>query len=682
MSSLYVRYAHESSSIESMTFPAEIDAAVQEIHRECSSTTSAETALASLLLSKTVEHRYLIWWRYRILYKQSLTVWVKSTSDYGVLLKMLASPLEHVEAEILRKATVGLGTKEEWIYPVVMARSNAEIALLKIAFREKYGDDLVTVLSGELSGDLKKVILTAVRGEVANFDASVHTNAKARADADALYKAGEGKHGADKKTFIDTLVLSPAEHVRGISSAYEAKYKTSLVGVIEAEFSGDAKRALLFLVRSVLEPVSLLVELFETTLKGGSKNVYGLSACVVRYYRHLVHIRTTYMRSYNQELRTRIQGVVSGECYQLLLSVLDAAETEFSTSASGPVCGSASATVDDAVSGDAIGTSASVEKKAGISSSATVSTSSKESAVAGSKTATSTVSGEKSTTELAVAGTTAMSSLYVRYAHESSSIESMTFPAEIDAAVQEIHRECSSTTSAETALASLLLSKTVEHRYLIWWRYRILYKQSLTVWVKSTSDYGVLLKMLASPLEHVEAEILRKATVGLGTKEEWIYPVVMARSNAEIALLKIAFREKYGDDLVTVLSGELSGDLKKVILTAVRGEVANFDASVHTNAKARADADALYKAGEGKHGADKKTFIDTLVLSPAEHVRGISSAYEAKYKTSLVGVIEAEFSGDAKRALLFLVRSVLEPVSLLVELFETTLKGVARTYMA
>eukprot|EP00644_Phytophthora_capsici_P009324 jgi/Phyca11/107407/e_gw1.13.765.1 len=233
-----------------MTFSAEIDAAAQEIKRVCTGAASDEAALAKLLLSKSVEQRYLIWWRYRILYKQSLTVWVKSTSDYGVLLQMLASPLEHVEAEILRKATKGLGTTEEWIYPVVMARSNTEIALLKKTFAEKYGDDLVKILSGELSGDLKKVILTAMRGEVADFDASVHTSAKAAADADALYKAGEGRMGTDETTFINILVLSPAEHVRSINSAYVSKYKTSITGAIEAEFSGDAKRALLFLVRS------------------------------------------------------------------------------------------------------------------------------------------------------------------------------------------------------------------------------------------------------------------------------------------------------------------------------------------------------------------------------------------------------------------------------------------------
>ncbi|ETO62431.1 hypothetical protein F444_19658, partial [Phytophthora nicotianae P1976] len=119
------------------------------------------------------------------------------------------------------------------------------------------------------------------------------------------------------------------------------------------------------------------------------------------------------------------------------------------------------------------------------------------------KTARIPVTGEHSSAALAAAGTVALSSLYAHHAHESSKkMESMTFSADIDAAAQEIQRVCTGTASDEAVLASLLLSKTVEQRYLIWWRYRILYKQSLTVWVKSTSEYGILLQMLASPLEH------------------------------------------------------------------------------------------------------------------------------------------------------------------------------------
>ncbi|KAI9912793.1 hypothetical protein PsorP6_006456 [Peronosclerospora sorghi] len=75
-----------------------------------------------------------------------------------------------------------------------MARANADIALLK-TYEETYGEDLVQVLSAELSGDMKKVILTAFRGELAEFDASFHMSAKAIMDADALKEAGEGLHG-------------------------------------------------------------------------------------------------------------------------------------------------------------------------------------------------------------------------------------------------------------------------------------------------------------------------------------------------------------------------------------------------------------------------------------------------------------------------------------------------------
>ncbi|KAL3672523.1 hypothetical protein V7S43_001823 [Phytophthora oleae] len=69
--------------MELMTFSAELD----------------EAALASLRVwsvAKSVERRFSIWWRYRISYKQSLTVLVKSTSNNGYLLQMLGSPLEHV----------------------------------------------------------------------------------------------------------------------------------------------------------------------------------------------------------------------------------------------------------------------------------------------------------------------------------------------------------------------------------------------------------------------------------------------------------------------------------------------------------------------------------------------------------------------------------------------------------
>eukprot|EP00644_Phytophthora_capsici_P009323 jgi/Phyca11/505418/fgenesh2_kg.PHYCAscaffold_13_\ len=237
---------------------------------------------------------------------------------------MLASPLQHVEAEILRKATKGVGTTEEWIYPVVMARSNVEIAMLKKTYRELYGDDLVNILRGELSGDLKKVIMTAMKGDLPSFDPALYTSSKAAADADALYKAGEGKWGTDEETFIRIVVSSPAEHLRNIDVAYSKKYKkTSILKAIKGEFKGDAQAALLYHVRMVFEPFEALADLFESTMKGLGTDEYGLSAAVVRYHILLPQIKVAYKKQYGKELSKRVRGDTSGEYRDLLLSIVD-----------------------------------------------------------------------------------------------------------------------------------------------------------------------------------------------------------------------------------------------------------------------------------------------------------------------------------------------------------------------
>ncbi|KAE9156942.1 hypothetical protein PF004_g32414, partial [Phytophthora fragariae] len=115
-------------------------------------------------------------------------------------------------------------------------------------------------MTGELSGDLKKVIPTAMRVEMGKFNASLHTSANDGADADTF--------------------------------TYMEKYRTDLASTIKAEFAGDDKRVHCFCA---------------------SKNVYGLSAWVVWYYCPIARIRIVYIRSYRQELLRRIQGVVSGE---------------------------------------------------------------------------------------------------------------------------------------------------------------------------------------------------------------------------------------------------------------------------------------------------------------------------------------------------------------------------------
>lgn len=81
---------------------------------------------------------------------------------------------------------------------------------------------------------------------MAKFDPSVHTEEKAEQDAEKLYKAGEGKWGTDEEGFVKLLMASPPEHLLAIDAVYGSKYKNTIKGAIEREFSGDAKEALHF----------------------------------------------------------------------------------------------------------------------------------------------------------------------------------------------------------------------------------------------------------------------------------------------------------------------------------------------------------------------------------------------------------------------------------------------------
>ncbi|KAI9912005.1 hypothetical protein PsorP6_009218 [Peronosclerospora sorghi] len=121
MSSLFVHYAHVRIKIKSMTLSANINAATQKIHRICCGATVDAASVVSLILSKTVQQRYLICCRYHDLFKQILTECVMNTSEYGVLLQILSSPLEQVEEEMLREATTEVERKKDSTFSVLMA---------------------------------------------------------------------------------------------------------------------------------------------------------------------------------------------------------------------------------------------------------------------------------------------------------------------------------------------------------------------------------------------------------------------------------------------------------------------------------------------------------------------------------------------------------------------------------
>lgn len=326
MLNLYPPANHAVHNGATLNFSADIDHTCKAIHDACKGLGTDEKGLIANLGTKSADQRYLISVRYQQLFNKDLKKLLKSetSGDFGRLLQLIARPLPEAEAAVLRKATKGMGTKEKLIYPIVMGRTNEELAILRKTYFDKYGKDLNVVLDDDLSGDFKKAIMASMQAPLEPYNPAIHTPQRAEQDADALYKSGEGRMGTDERSFINVLVTSPPQHLRAVNAAYVKKHKNDLIKAVKKEFGGDAEAALLFLVRMALEPLELLSELFESTMKGFGTDEDGLSACVVRYHLVLNDIRPAYKKKYGKDLRDRINGEVSGDYGKLILAVFDA----------------------------------------------------------------------------------------------------------------------------------------------------------------------------------------------------------------------------------------------------------------------------------------------------------------------------------------------------------------------
>ncbi|KAL7526423.1 hypothetical protein ACHAXR_001482, partial [Thalassiosira sp. AJA248-18] len=126
---------------------------------------------------------------------------------------------------------------------VICGRSNAEIDMLKKAYFKRYNKDLSNLISSELGGDIKKLALACLQGMEEDFDPTYHTESKAREDAKAFYKAGQGKRmGTDEAALFEIIRKSPHRFLKMIDTA------KTIGDRIMHETSGDYEKLLLQIV--------------------------------------------------------------------------------------------------------------------------------------------------------------------------------------------------------------------------------------------------------------------------------------------------------------------------------------------------------------------------------------------------------------------------------------------------
>lgn len=327
MQNLYPPSVHElQHGKPPAVFPLAVNNACAEIKDACKALGVDEKALSRVLSTVTPDDRTLIAHRYKELYLEELKFLLKSevSGDFGFLLQLLAVSLDEAEAYVLHAAVTGPLNTGQIVFPVLLGRTNAELAILKKTYFDIFNQELSAMVNAELGGDLRKIIIIALQTRMAPFDPSVHTNEKAEHDAEALYKSGEGKWGTDEEGFTKIVLSSPPEHLAAIDAIYGNKYASSIKDAVEKEFSGDAKDALTFYVDLALDRNTAIANLLESTMAGFGTNEKALAATVIRYHPFLAAVAPVYEELYGKPLKERIAEETSGDFEKLLVALLDA----------------------------------------------------------------------------------------------------------------------------------------------------------------------------------------------------------------------------------------------------------------------------------------------------------------------------------------------------------------------
>ena len=234
-------------------------------------------------------------------------------------LALFKDPIEY-DCYSLNKAMKGAGTNEDTLIEILASRPNYYINQIKERYKILFGKTLEEHLSSELSGDLKKVMLTltsAQRSTNVNPDRNDCTN-----KVEQLYKAGEKRLGTDEKVFYDILTRSSPEEIKLMNEIYTQKYKHGLLKAIEEEFSGDLKKLLKTMIYVSLDPAEYFATRINYAIKGaGTKDALLIRILVTRDELDMPQIKAAYKRLYNKDMVQAIEKDTSGDYKRLLVEL-------------------------------------------------------------------------------------------------------------------------------------------------------------------------------------------------------------------------------------------------------------------------------------------------------------------------------------------------------------------------
>lgn len=233
--------------------------------------------------------------------------------NFLATLVALCTPPADLDAQYIKKAIAGAGTDESVLSEILCTRTPTELKEIAASYQRLFNKSMEADIKADTSGDLCKVYLQVLapsrgtrKGDVA-------------ADAEALYKAGQGKVGTDEAAMINILATASAAHLSDVFCAYGSKYGKSLDVVIRDEMSGDVGKAL----SNLATPPHILFakKLLHSMEGAGTKDDKLIRILVTQRGRHLKEAGKHFLEVNKKNVSTWVADETSGDYKALLLKI-------------------------------------------------------------------------------------------------------------------------------------------------------------------------------------------------------------------------------------------------------------------------------------------------------------------------------------------------------------------------
>ena len=301
---------------------SKIDADAAALRKAMKGFGTDEKAIIKIIANRTNRERLAMIDSFKKQFNRDLIKDLKSElrgNFENATLALFQDPVTY-DCQSLKKAMKGLGTNEDTLIEILATRPNYYINDIKQKYLKLYGKTLEQDLNSDLSGDLKKVMLTlssAFRSENANPN-----EADCLDKAEQLYKAGEKRLGTNEKVFYDILTKASPQELTLIDKFYKQKHNHGLLTAIDKEFSGNMKKLLKTIVYVSLNPSEYFATRVNYAVKGlGTKDTLLIRVLVTRHEIDLPQIKEAYKRLYKKDLIKAVEDDTSGDYKRLLVEL-------------------------------------------------------------------------------------------------------------------------------------------------------------------------------------------------------------------------------------------------------------------------------------------------------------------------------------------------------------------------